>query len=72
LEVGIEPSVLYANDQEVSPQRAAGAGDLRLGAKVRLSISPLDIGLTLLPAVKIPTADEQRELGTGQVDVTMP
>ena len=33
LEVGIEPSVLYSEEQEALPQRAAGAGDLRLGAK---------------------------------------
>jgi hypothetical protein len=69
LEVGIEPSVLYSEDQEASPQRAAGAGDLRFGAKARLPISPFDIDLALLAAVKIQTADGQRGLGTGQVDM---
>jgi hypothetical protein len=70
LEVGIEPSVLYSDDQEASPQRAAGAGDLRLGAKGRLPISPHDIDFAHFAAVKIPTADGQPGLGTGQVDMT--
>jgi hypothetical protein len=61
--------VLYSDDQEASPQRAAGTGDLRLGTKGRLPISPFDIDLALLAAVKIPTADGQRGLGTGQVDL---
>ena len=41
LEVGIEPSVLYSDDQEASPQRAAGVGDLRLGGKAQASYQPI-------------------------------
>jgi len=66
LEVAIKPSVLYQDDQDASPRRVAGVGDLVLEAKARLPFRPLD--LALVPSLKIPTADEDRGLGTGKVD----
>lgn len=68
LEVAIKPSVLFVDDQEASPRRVAGAGDLVLEAKARLPFTPFDLDLTLVPSLKIPTADEDRGLGTGEVD----
>jgi outer membrane putative beta-barrel porin/alpha-amylase len=68
LEVAIKPSVLYQDDQEASPRRVAGVGDLVLEAKARLPFRPLDLDLALVPNLKIPTADEDRGLGTGKVD----
>jgi len=68
LEVAIKPSVLYIDDQEASPRRVAGAGDLVLEAKARLPFTPFDLNLALVPSLKIPTADEDRGLGTGEVD----
>jgi hypothetical protein len=68
LEVAIKPSVLYQDDQDASPRRVAGVGDLVLEAKARLPFRPLDLDLALVPSLKIPTADEDRGLGTGKVD----
>jgi hypothetical protein len=68
LEVAIKPSVLYLEDQEASPRRVAGVGDLVLEAKARLPFRPFDLDLALVPSLKIPTADEDRGLGTGKVD----
>jgi hypothetical protein len=68
LEVAIKPSVLYVDDQDVSPRRVAGEGDLVLEAKARLPFRPFDLDLALVPNLKIPTADENRGLGTGKID----
>jgi hypothetical protein len=68
LEVAIKPSVLYVDDQEASPRRAAGVGDLVLEAKARLPFTPFDLALALVPSLKIPTADQERGLGTGKLD----
>jgi hypothetical protein len=68
LEVSIKPSVLYVDDQDAAPRRVAGAGDLVLEAKARLPFTPFDLDLALVPSLKIPTADEDRGLGTGKVD----
>jgi len=68
LEVAIKPSVLYQDDQDASPRRVAGVGDLVLEAKARLPFKPFDLDLALVPNLKIPTADEDRGLGTGKVD----
>jgi hypothetical protein len=71
LEIGIEPSALYVEDEEASPRRAAGPGDVVLDAKIRLPVSFLDTNLAIAPSLKIPTADERRGLGTGKVDAGM-
>lgn len=68
LEVGISPSVVYVNNPEASPRRAGGVGDLVLAAKAALPFKPFDLDLALVPSLKIPTADEHRGLGTGDVD----
>jgi hypothetical protein len=68
LEVAIKPSVLYVDDQDASPRRVAGVGDLVLEAKALLPFRPFDLDLALVPSLKIPTADEDRGLGTGKVD----
>jgi Putative MetA-pathway of phenol degradation len=68
LELAIKPSVLYQEDQDASPRRVAGVGDLVLGAKALLPFRPLDLDLALVPSLKIPTASERRGLGTGNVD----
>lgn len=68
LELAIKPSVLYQDDQDASPRRVAGIGDLGLEAKARLPFKPFDLDLALVPSLKIPTADEDRGLGTGKVD----
>jgi Putative MetA-pathway of phenol degradation len=68
LELAIKPSVLYQDDQDASPRRVAGVGDLVLGAKALLPFRPLDLDLALVPSLKIPTASESRGLGTGKVD----
>jgi hypothetical protein len=68
LEVAIKPSVLYLDDQDASPRRVAGVGELVLEAKARLPFRPFDLDLALVPSLKIPTADEDRGLGTGEVD----
>lgn len=68
LEVAIKPSVLYVDDQDASPRKVAGVGDLVLEAKALLPFRPLDLDLALVPSLKIPTADEDRGLGTGKVD----
>ena len=68
LEVAIKPSVLYQDDQEASPRRVAGVGNLVLEAKARLPFRPFDLDLALVPSLKIPTANENRGLGTGKVD----
>src|SRR5215510_6969341 len=68
LELAIKPSVVYQDDQDASPRRVAGVGDLVLGAKALLPFKPLDLDLALVPSLKIPTASESRGLGTGKVD----
>jgi hypothetical protein len=68
LEVAIKPSGLYVDDQDASPRRVAGVGDLVLEAKARLPFRPFALDLALVPSLKIPTADEDRGLGTGEVD----
>jgi hypothetical protein len=68
LELAIKPSVLYQDDQDASPSRVAGVGDLVLEAKARLPFRPFDLDLALVPSLKIPTASESRGLGTGKVD----
>jgi len=69
LELAIKPSVLYQDDQDASPRRVAGVGDLVLEAKALLPFRPFDLDLALVPSLKIPTASESRGLGTGKVDV---
>jgi hypothetical protein len=39
-----------------------------LEAKARLPVTPFDLDLALVPSLKIPTADEDRGLGTGKGD----
>jgi hypothetical protein len=68
LEVAIKPSILYFDDQDASPRRVAGVGDLVLEVKAKLPFTPFDLDLALVPSLKIPTADEDRGLGTGEVD----
>jgi hypothetical protein len=68
LEGSIKPSVLAAEDQEGSPRKAVGLGDLVLQAKARLPWAPFDLALALIPNLKIPTANENLGLGTGKVD----
>jgi hypothetical protein len=68
LEVGIMPSAVYVDDQKASPRRAAGVGDVLLAAKARLPLMPFGLALSIAPSLKIPTADEERGLGTGAVD----
>jgi len=68
LEVAIKPSVLYVDNQDASPRRVGSVGDLVLQAKARLPFRPFDLDLTLVPSLKIPTADDDRGLGTGNVD----
>ncbi|HXH11715.1 MAG TPA: transporter [Alphaproteobacteria bacterium] len=68
IEVGIGTTALYVNDEEASPQRVAGIGDVVIAAKARLPILPFGIKLALAPFLKIPTADEDRGLGTGELD----
>jgi hypothetical protein len=67
LELAIKPSVLYQDDQEASPRRAAGVGDLVLEAEALLPFRPFDLDLALVPSLKIPTDSESRGLGTGKV-----
>jgi hypothetical protein len=71
LEVGIEPSALYREDEEASPRRVAGVGDVVLDAKIRLPFSIFETKFAMAPSLKIPTADEQRGLGTGKVDADL-
>jgi hypothetical protein len=68
LELAIKPSVLYQDDQEASPRRVAGVGDLVLEGKAQLPFKPFALDLALVPSLKIPTASESRGLGTGKVD----
>ncbi len=50
----------------VASGTASGIGDLRLSATYALSTGPLGVDLTGL--VKVPTADEDKGLGTGETD----
>jgi hypothetical protein len=68
LEVGIGTAALYVDDEEASPQRVAGVGDVVIGAKARFAILPFDIKLAIAPFLKIPAADEDRGLGSGELD----
>jgi len=68
LDVSIKPSVLFAEDQEGLPRQAGGIGDLVLQAKARFPFTPPDLVITLIPNLKIPTANESLGLGTGKVD----
>jgi hypothetical protein len=68
LEVALKPSALYVDDQDASPRQVGGVGDLVLEAKALLPFRPLDLDLALVPSLKLPTADEDRGLGTGKVD----
>ena len=43
-----------------------------LEAKARLPVTPFDLDLALVPSLKIPTADEDRGLGTGGTVWWMP
>ncbi len=67
LEASIKPSVLMAEDQEGSPRKAVGVGDLVLAAKARLPWDPFELALALIPNLAIPTANENLGLGTGEV-----
>ncbi len=50
-------------------KRNRGLGDLTMGAKWRfLESCPLGARHALVPSVKVPTADEDRELGSGRAD----
>jgi hypothetical protein len=69
LEVGIQPSALYLEDEEASPRRVAGVGALVLDAKMRLPFSTLETKFAIAPSLKVPTADERRGLGSGKTDV---
>lgn len=68
LEVGIGTSALYVDHEEASPRRVAGIGDLVIAAKARLPILPFGIKFAIAPFLKIPTADEDRGLGSGELD----
>jgi len=68
LEVGIGTTALYVDDEEASPRRVAGIGDVVIAAKARLPILPFGIKFAIAPFLKIPTADEDRGLGTGELD----
>jgi hypothetical protein len=68
LELGISTSALYVDDEEASPQRAAGVGDVVIAAKARLAVLPFEFKLAIAPFVKLPTADEDRGLGSGEFD----
>ena len=68
LEVALKPSALYVDDQDASPRQVGGVGDLVLEAKAKLPFRPWDLDLALVPSLKLPTADEDRGLGTGEVD----
>jgi hypothetical protein len=65
--VSIKPSVLMTEDQEGSPRKAVGIGDLVLAAKARLPWDPFDLALALIPNLALPTANENLGLGTGEV-----
>jgi hypothetical protein len=68
LEVGVGSGVVYVSDPDASPRRAAGVGDVVLTAKMKLPAAPLGVELALAPALKLPTADDRRGLGSGEVD----
>lgn len=61
-----------AEGADAEPSSASGLGDLRLAASYRLAgggakLYRLDLGA----AVKVPTADEEEGLGTGETDVRL-
>jgi hypothetical protein len=52
--------------------RATGVGNTQIGAKLRLWADPGGVPvLSILPAVNLPTADAEKGLGSGDVDVTL-
>jgi hypothetical protein len=52
--------------------RVAGLGNLQLGAKLRLWADPGGVPvLSVLPTVNLPTASEEKGLGSGQADYTV-
>ena len=51
---------------------ASGAGNVQLGAKIRLWADPGGIPvLSILPAINLPTASSAKGLGSGQSDLTL-
>ncbi len=58
----------FAGTQAASPGWQTGFGDVKLGAKLNLldDYRGQGVGLALKGAVKLPTADEQKGLGTGK------
>lgn len=48
------------DDQEASPRRVSGVGDLVLEAKPRLPFTPFDPDFALVPSLKLPTEDNGR------------
>jgi hypothetical protein len=63
LEIGIEPGALYVEDEEASPRRAAGPGDVVLDAKIRLPVSFLDTNLAIAPTFPAWPLNDSRWLG---------
>jgi hypothetical protein len=58
--------------QDDSEVRASGIGNLQLGAKLRLWADPGGIPvLSILPTVNLPTASEEKGLGSGSADYTV-
>ena len=52
--------------------RESGFGNLQLGVKLRLWADPGGIPvLSILPTINLPTANDQKGLGSGQADVTV-
>jgi hypothetical protein len=68
LRIGGDGYVVSSDQQE----RAAGIGNVQIGAKLRLWADEGGLPvLSILPAINLPTASEQKGLGTGQSDITI-
>lgn len=66
--VGTDGIVMQADDVT----RASGYGNTQFGAKLRLWADPGGVPvLSILPTVNVPTADTEKGLGSGKVDVTV-
>lgn len=60
---------LVSSDQQ---GRESGLGNVQLGVKLRLWADPGGIPvLSILPMINLPTASEQKGLGSGQADLTI-
>jgi hypothetical protein len=65
---GIGTSILYVDNREGSPPEGRRHRGLVLAAKVKLPLAPLGFELAIAPSLKLPTADDRRGLGSGEVD----